>query len=101
MVHRFVLVKLNDDYANDAGRAEVVASARAALASVPGVTRVRAGAPADDAAQKSWDVAIVIELDSMDSYPAYAADESHLAWIREFLGPRAACKKAWNFSLSD
>jgi hypothetical protein len=101
MVHRFVLVKLNDAYANDAGRAEVVASAISNLSDLPGVEGVRAGPPADEAAAGSWDVAIVIELDDIDIYPAYAKAPAHLAWLENFLNPRAACKKAWNFSLSE
>lgn len=96
---RIVLIKLLDEHAHDAGRAEVVRSALEALAPLPGVTHVRAGPPADESSAASWDVAIEITLEGPEVYDTYAKDTAHLTWLREFLSPRAACKKAWNFSL--
>ncbi len=99
MVQRIVLLKLNEEHADPKGRAELAESARTVLARVRGVVGVRAGPPADEASAGSWDLILLIELESMDIYPAYAADPVHCEWLETVLAPRCEFKKAWNFTV--
>ena len=101
-IDRIVLLSLDAPYANPAGRAEVAAEARRVLPKVPGVVDVRIGV-ADDpqpGAEKanSWDVSMLIRIESADALPAYQADAPHRAFVDEFLRARVEFRKAWNFT---
>lgn len=96
MLDRFVMLKLVDAEATDAGRRAVVEEAKRVMPQVPGVEGVRLGCPADESAA-GWDVAMVVTIRSADDLPAYRDDPAHRAFVDAFLGPRVAFKKAWNF----
>lgn len=95
MIDRYCFVRLRDDHASDAGRAEVVARFHETFEGRSGVIRLVAGTPADDSA-RSWDVGLVIRcvdlaaLDALLGRP-YIAD--FFAWLDE----RAVVVKAWSF----
>lgn len=99
MIERMVLLKLKDEWATDAGRAAIVEHSMKVLPAVPQVRAVHVGVPADEASERSWDIALVIHLDSVDVLPAYAADPLHADYVANFLAPKVECKKAWNFRI--
>jgi len=101
MVERYVMVKLREDLAHPAGRAEVAAHSRAALAAVPGVVAVRAAHPADEATAHGWDLSIVVSFASLSDVEPYRVHPLHLEYVERYLGPRMTFKKVWNFELPD
>lgn len=100
MVQRYVFIKLDDAHATDTGRSEVAARARETLARVDGVTAVTVGVPADEPAVKSWDVGIVLRFANLDDVERYRENPDHRAFVDEFLRPRMAVIKAWNFTVT-
>ncbi len=99
MTTRFVMLKLTDEYATDAGRAEVVRHSLEVLPSIPGVTGAQAGGPSDPASARSWDISLVIEFDRVEDIDPYIVHPIHRTYVDGFLAPRVECKKAWNFDL--
>lgn len=100
-IDRIVLLTLNDDLADVAGRAAVAAEARRVLPDVPGVVDVRVGVaddPPPGAKGNSWDVSMLIRIESAAALPAYQADKAHRVFVDEFLAARVAFRKAWNFT---
>jgi len=98
MVERYVFIKLRQEHASDAGRAEVAERSRA-LASIAGVTSVRVGLPADEAASGSWDVSIVLSFEKLEDIEPYRTHPDHRSFVDEFLAPRMEVIKAWNFQV--
>ncbi len=101
MVERIVLIKLHDDYANDADRKVVVEQAHKLLPGVPGVRSVWVGTPADAKSESSWDISIVVTFDSIDDVDAYVPHPEHRSYVEQVLEPRCTFKKAWNFERHD
>ncbi|RMH36529.1 MAG: Dabb family protein [Deltaproteobacteria bacterium] len=99
MIERYVFIKLSDAHATDAGRAEVIAKTRDALAAIPGVQGVTVGAPADEASRASWDVSIAVRFARLEDVATYRDHPAHRAYVDEFLAPRAEVIKAWNFEV--
>ncbi len=99
MIERFVMLKLKPEWSNEAGRAAVLAHSMDVLPRVPQVRDVHVGLPADDASERSWDIALVIRLDRIEDLPAYAVDPLHADYVGNYLAPRVECKKAWNFTV--
>ncbi|MEZ4268916.1 MAG: Dabb family protein [Myxococcota bacterium] len=97
MITRIVLIKLNDEHATDAGRAEAAAEAKRVMPHVAGVRSVEVGLPGEPDSLRSWDLSLLVRLDSVDALPAYQADAAHRAFVDTFLKPRKAMSKAWNF----
>lgn len=91
MIDRYYFVKLRDEHATDAGRAEVIARCRAALAGVP----LTAGVPADDSAAR-WDIGIVVRVDDLAALAALLARPDIAAFF-DWLAGRSAVVKAWSF----
>lgn len=101
MIERVHLLKLKAPHATFAGRREIVERALAVLAAVPGVRGVTAGVPADEDAEKSWDVFIVVRFASVADIDPYRAHPEHRRFVDEFLAPRTDVKKGWNFNCLD
>lgn len=99
MIDRYVFVKLEDEYANGAARAEIAAHSRQALAALPGVVRVTVGTPADEAAVKSWDLSIVVRFARIEDVEPYRIHPEHRRYVDEYLAPRMQVIKAWNFQV--
>ena len=100
MIERHVLVKLTDDYASDAGRAEVLAETQAKLSAIPGVIGLSLGTPADEAAKKAWDVSIIVRFAKIEDVESYRDDPGHRTYVDSFLRPRIVSLKAWNFEVA-
>jgi hypothetical protein len=100
MIQRVVAIKLKDDYANADDRAQVAATSRDVLGVVPGVRSIDVGTPADFAAEKSWDVLLLLRFDDLAAVDAYRAHENHRQYMDTFLRPMLAVIKVWNFELA-
>lgn len=101
MIQRVVAIKLKDHYATAEDRAQVAATSREVLGAVPGVRAIEVGTPADLAAEKSWDVLLLLRFDDLEAVEAYRAHESHRLYMDVFLLPMLAVIKVWNFELRD
>ncbi len=99
MIERVVLVKLSDAYANEDGRYKVVQHARRVLPLIPGVSSVSVGPPADPRSLESWDVSMILRFERIEDVERYRVDPDHRAFVDEFLTPRMAVIKAWNFDV--
>jgi len=97
MFDRFVFVKLKEEWANEAGVAEVLAESRRVLPGIPGVVRSRGGAPADAHSGKGWDVCLVIGFETLEDIETYRVHPLHQKFLEEFLGPKVEAKRVWNF----
>lgn len=99
MIDRVVLVKLKKDHASPAGRAEIAREALRVLPALPGVVSVTVGAPADAAAEASWDLSITVRFASLDDFALYRAHPDHRRFADEYLAPRSEVRKAWSFEV--
>lgn len=98
-VTRIVLVKLTDEHCTDEGRAAAAAHTREVFSTLPGIEGFDVGVPADERARASWDMVIQVYFRSLDDVPAYVDHPDHRTYVDDFLSPRAATKKAWNFEV--
>ena len=101
MIQRVVAIKLKDAYANDDDRMQVAAASRQVLGVIPEVRFIDVGTPADFAAEKSWDVLLLLRFDDLAAVDAYRAHENHRQYMDTFLRPMLAVIKVWNFELAD
>jgi hypothetical protein len=99
MIERYVFFKLQDAYANPAGRAEVAERTKQALGALAGVRSVTVGIPADAVAEAAWDVSVVVRFACLADADAYRVDPDHERFTKDFLRPRMAVVKAWNFEV--
>jgi len=99
MIQRIVLIKFKDDYANEAGRTAAVEHTRRVFSNLPHVREFSVGTPSDKASGAAWDLCIQARFDDMDSVEAYGVQPDHADYVRDYLNPRAAVKKAWNFQI--
>lgn len=97
MIERHHYLKLKQEFAHPAARAEIVGRVLEVLPAVPGVVGVTAGTPADADAERSWDVFISVRFGKLSDVGTYRAHPVHRRFVDEFLSPRVEVKKAWNF----
>lgn len=97
MIARIVLLKLREEAL--AGREDFARQALDFLRALPMVRDVRIGLPADPDSARSWDLSLQVFLADPDALTAYLADPTHQAFVSAEILPRAAVRKAWNFSL--
>jgi hypothetical protein len=99
MILRTVFVKLDDTWSTDAGRAEVMAHTRRVFADIPGIAKLAVGPAADASSQAAWDFTIQVHFVDMDTLEHYRTHPVHLAYLNDYLSPKAVVKKVWNFDL--
>ena len=97
MIERIVLIKLNDEFTAPEVRAEVVAHTRTVLPTVPGIGRVSVAGPADEKAAGSWDLSIIAHFEKLEDVAPYLSHPIHREYVDDYLRPKMACIKAWNF----
>lgn len=100
MIERYVFLRFHDAYATAEGRREAAEHARRVLPTIPGVTAVRVGIPADDSSEGRWDLSLAITLESLDAFVPYRDHPIHRAFADDFMGPRVSVRKAWNFAVA-
>lgn len=99
MIERIVLFKLRGEHAQRSARAEIAAHTRRVFATLPGVRGFSVGEPADEWADKAWDLSIIVRFDSLEDVAAYAADPTHREYVDVYLKDRVEVRKAWNFEI--
>ena len=57
------------------------------------------GAPIDETSEGSWDLSIALCFESLEDVATYVADPDHRRYVDEYLKPKLAVLKAWNFEL--
>lgn len=100
MIERIVLFKLKDEYCNDAARAEIAARTRADIGALKNVRGVSVGVPADESSEKSWDLSLVVQFDTLEDVDAYMIDPAHRAYVDAYMHERVEVIKAWNFRVA-
>ncbi len=99
MIERIVLFKLKSEYCNDAARAEIAERTRRDLGALQNVRSVSVGVPADEPAEKSWDLSVVVRFDTLEDVNAYVVDPAHRAYVDNYMRDRIELLKAWNFRI--
>lgn len=93
MVERIILLKLNDP----STRAEVAALTVDALSKLPDLEELSVGVPADEAAEKSWDVSIVLGVANLALLNTVLESALFTSYLEDTLKERCTVTKAWNF----
>lgn len=99
MIERIVLFKLKSSLANEVGRREVVAATKESLRALDGLETFTVGVPADGAAEKSWDVSLVLRFRDHAALEAFQRDPAHRAYMDEVIGSKTEVVKSWNFDV--
>lgn len=97
MISRFILLKLNQDVAVEPSRSLVGQATRGLLLSLPQVQAVELHVPADQECEDQWDLALIVQFESIEQVHAYLAEPRHETFVREYLTPRTAARRVWNF----
>ena len=92
-----MLFKLKSEYCNDAARAEIAERTRTDLGALKSVRSISVGVPADEPAEKSWDLSLVVRFDTLEDVDAYVVDPVHRAYVDDYMRERIELLKAWNF----
>ncbi|MBR57586.1 MAG: hypothetical protein CMH54_05950 [Myxococcales bacterium] len=97
MIERVVLIKLEDDYLAADTVSAIAEHSREVLSGVPGVDRVRIMRPAEPVTEQAWDLQFVLQFASLEAVEEYRVHPDHRQYVDEYLRPRIAVIKAWNF----
>jgi len=97
MIQRIVLVKLNDKAVRN--RQVIADYSREVLARIPGLIDVHVGQAADSRSAAAWDLALVLHFESVNDLDSYRFHPDHRAYVDNYLKPRMAAIKAWNFEV--
>lgn len=96
-VARIVLVKLLPEQADAEGRASLAAAVRAALTPDADLRALHVELPADADAERSWDLALRLDLASAEAFERVAARAGYRGLFDREIPARAVVVKAWNF----
>lgn len=97
MIQRVVLIRLKKDYSTDEARAQVAEHTREVLGGIDLVRSLTVGVPADQRTRRDWDLAILLQLDSMEAVKEYRDEKTHRAYVDIYLKPMMDKIRAWNF----
>lgn len=100
MIERHHFLRLREAFQSPAGRRETAQRISQNLSNLPGVLSLRTGLPADEEAGAAWDLSLTICFESLADVEAYRAHPDHRRFVDEYLAPRLADKKIWNFEVS-
>jgi hypothetical protein len=92
MVERIMLLKLHEP----SERNELAKQLRASLLELDGVEDVSVGLPADLAAEKSWDISIVL-LFASEATTSITLESDTFKAFASMLSSKTQVVKAWNF----
>jgi hypothetical protein len=94
MLERIMLWKLSDP----AWRNEAAALAQRALAELPGLRSLSVGLPADEAAERSWDLSVVMAFAGPAALQEALASAAFRSFLDQDMAGRYEVMKAWSFS---
>lgn len=95
---RHAYIRLKPEHQSESAVQAVVEASRP-LADLPDVRAFAIVLPADDHARAAWDLALVVTFDDLTAFERYRVDPVHRHYVDEFLSPRLAVIKAWNFAV--
>lgn len=95
MIERIALYRLKGAVERRAFAAQL----RVELASLPALSGLSVGLPADDAAGKSWDLSVIMRFQSADDEARAVASEGYRRTLRELVEPSVDVAKGWSFEL--
>jgi hypothetical protein len=97
MIQRIVLIRLTEKFSTEEGRSEVLEYSRQRLAAAPQIASFTAGAQVAPLAEKRWDLALTMNFETRKDVDEYCLSAAHRTFFEDFLQPRLALIKAWNF----
>ncbi|MFM2418883.1 MAG: hypothetical protein RL385_3606 [Pseudomonadota bacterium] len=95
MIERIALFRLHPHVDRGAFAAQV----RIELSAVSGLTGLSVGLPSDAAAEKSWDVSLVMRFENPQVAARALASDAFLRCQHDLLDPSAQVSKQWAFEL--
>jgi hypothetical protein len=98
VIERIQLYKLVGEPSSPNEREARARALADALAGVPGARDVFVGLPADAAAAKSWDVALVLTFDDGEAAEAYLSRAGYREALERALGGSIVVEKGWSFA---
>jgi hypothetical protein len=99
MIQRVVLVRLEESFRTDESRAQIAEHTREVLGGIELVRSLHVGVPADPRTRREWDLAIVLQLESLEAVEEYRDERTHRAYVDVYLKPMMEKIRAWNFEL--
>lgn len=99
MIERHVFIRLKSEHM--AERNDIAEHTGKALAALPGVVSASVGIPADEHARAAWDLGITVRFQTPADAEAYHTHPDHVRLSQDYLQPRTAVIKAWNFDVTD
>jgi hypothetical protein len=93
MVERILLFKLKDPQTRD----EVASLTLRALSAVRTLEELSVGLPADEAAEKSWDLSVVMGFATQEDLDGALESSFFHSYIQRDMEGRYEVLKAWNF----
>ena len=97
MIERVVLIKLEDAYLAPETVSEIAQHSAEVLSKLPGVQNVQVMRPAESGTALAWDLKFSLEFDTLDAVEQYQVHPDHRHYVDQYLRPRIAVIKAWNF----
>jgi len=98
MIERIVVVRLQDEFQTDEARGEIAAYSQRVLETVPQVVGVRVAEALDENTRKDWDLLLAIRLSAAEDLEPFRTDPVHRDYVDNYLRPKIAKIKGWNFS---
>jgi len=95
MIERIALFRLHPQI----DRGAFAAQLRIALSTVGGLSALSVGLPSDSAAEKSWDVSLIMRFETAQVAARALASDAFLRCQRDLLEPSAQVSKQWAFEL--
>ena len=99
MIERYVYIRLKPEHTGE--RETIAARARELLPRLPGVVSAAVGLPADEHADKAWDLGFAVRFQSIDDVEGYRTHPEHRQFVDDYLQPRTKVIKAWNFAMPE
>ena len=97
MIERVVFIKLEDAYLAPETVSEIAQHSAEVLSRLPGVRNIQVMRPAESATAQAWDLKFSLEFDTLEAIEKYTVHPDHRNYVDQYLRPRIAVIKAWNF----
>jgi hypothetical protein len=97
MIERLVFLQFTEELRTDDKRKEIAAHSENVLRTVPQVREIRAIVALDDKTREDWDLLLAIRLADASDLEPFRVDSIHRDYVDNYLKPKIAQIKAWNF----
>ena len=100
MIQRVVLIRLKPDFRDEASMAAIIEETYNTLPKARGVQRLSVGSAADGRTRGDWNLALLVQFDTLEDVEAYRIDKVHRAYADVFLKPMMEKIHVFNFELA-